>query len=504
MEKIAVIDLGTTSIDMTLAEVLPSGNYSVFDQMSETIKFFEDTSDNFIKPAKVNDALAILKMYKTICDVNKVTDVVAVATHSVRNMKNQRSFFEEVYTACGFKFKIMTAEEEVLAVYTGVVNTLDIPKGVVVNITGSATNFVHYNRRNVLNQATIPVGAYSLAQMFAASDDAPEEVCKRMVEYFKNELKSITWFDDIDPEYAFVGAGQTFLNVGKLSRKLKRYPLDLEHNYVLSKEDIDDVYKLIAPLDLDKTKKIKGISSDRADILASGVCIAKAVADFLKPETLTISEKEFKEGVLFNKVVPVTNEKPISDLLGFSLDTINGFYGKKENNAKQVGELALMLFRQLKVLHKLPRGYLKVLRIASIMYDCGERIRFKNHEKNSFNIIMNSDIQGASQREIALAAFVASSQDASDFSVTEWVKYQSLFIENEDISAVKKLAIIVRIAEALDKTHRSLIQDISCDVLGDSVIMKTIVTSDAGIEIREALKVGQDFRRIYGKNLEVL
>jgi exopolyphosphatase/guanosine-5'-triphosphate,3'-diphosphate pyrophosphatase len=489
---------------MTLTDVLPSGNYSVFDQMSETIKFFEDTSDNFIKPAKINDALTILKMYKTICDVNKVTDVIAVAAHSVRNMKNQRSFFEEVYTACGFKFKILTAEEEVMAVYTGVINTLDIPKGLVINITGSATNFVYYNRRNVLNQATIPVGAYSLTQMFGSAKEEPHEVCKRMVEYFKNELKSIPWLENLDPEYAFVGAGQAFLNIGKLSRKLKRYPLDLEHNYVLSKEDIKDVYDLIAPLDLDKTKKIKGISGDRADVLASGVCIARAVADFVKLENITISEKEFKEGILFNKAVPVTNEKPISDLLGFSLDTINGFYGKKENNAKQVGELALILFRQLKVLHKLPRGYLKVLRIASIMYDCGERIRFKNHEKNSFNIILNSDIQGASQREIVLAAFVASSQDVGDFSVTEWVKYQSLFIENEDLAAVKKLAIVVRIAEALDKTHRSLVQDISCDVLGDSVIMKTIVTGDASIEVREALKVGLDFRRVYGKNLEVL
>ena len=504
MERIALIDLGTTSIDMTLTEVLPTGNFSVFDQMSETIKFFEDSTDNFIKPAKINDALAILKMYKTICDVNKVTDVVAVATHSVRNMKNQRSFFEEVYTACGFKFKILTCEEEALAVYTGVINTLDVPKGLAINIMGSATHFVYYNRRNILNQATIPVGAYSLTQMFDMTGEAPEEVCKRMVEYFKNELKSIDWLTSLDPEYSFVGAGHTYMNIGKLGRKLKRYPLNLEHNYVMTREDVGAVYDLIAPLDLDKTKKIKGISSDRADVLASGVCIAKAIADYLKFESITLSEKEFKEGILFNKAVPVTNEKPISDLLGFSLDTITSFYGKKENNAKQVGELALMLFRQLKVLHKLPRGYLKVLRIASIMYDCGERIRFKNHEKNSFDVIMNSDINGASQREIALAAFVASSRDASDFSVTEWVKYQSIFIENEDISAVKKLAIIVRLAEALDKTHRSLVQDISCDVLGDSVIMKTIVTAEAGIEVREALKVGPDFRRVYGKNLEVL
>jgi hypothetical protein len=66
------------------------------------------------------------------------------------------------------------------------------------------------------------------------------------------------------------------------------------------------------------------------------------------------------------------------------------------------------------------------------------------------------------------------------------------------------LALIVRLAEALDKSHRNVVQDVSCDILGDSVIMKTIVTMDASIEIRETAKVGQDFKKVYKKTLEVL
>ena len=138
-----------------------------------------------------------------------------------------------------------------------------------------------------------------------------------------------------------------------------------------------------------------------------------------------------------------------------------------------------------------------------MMHDCGKRIKYYNHAKNSFDIIINSDIQGVTQREIALAAFVCASQDSNDFNLADWIKYKDVLLE-EDLAAVKKLAIIVRIAEALDKTHRNMVQDVSCDVLGDSVIMKTIVTGDASIEIREALKASLDFKKAYGKNLEVL
>ena len=504
MEKVAVINLGTTKIDLILANVMPEGNFIVFDEMSETVKIGQDMEqDGFIKSVRIAEAISVLKMFKVMCDVNKISNIIAVAVHNMKELKNQRSFFEEIYNTCGFKFRVLTEDEELSALYTGIINTLDIPKGVIINVKGGCTNLVHYNRRNILNKITIPMGSYTLSQLFESSKESPETICTRMVELFRQELKGQTWIKDIDEDYSFIGAGSAFCNVGKLSRKMKKYPIDLAHNYPMTKADFDAVYDLIKVLDIDKTKKIKGIASDRADMLASSICIIKACLEAMKVEKFIISEKDIKEGLVLNYAVPITNEKPISDLLGYSLETINLFYDKPESNAKQVGELALILFRQLKVLHKLSRGYLKVLRIASAMFSCGERIKFYNHEKNSFPIIINSEIFGASQREIVLAAFVCSCQDSNEFSLAEWIKYKDILLE-EDLQAVKKLAIIVRIAEALDKTHRSVVQDVSCDVLGDSVIMKTIVTADAQIEIKEAIKAGGDFRKAYGKSLEVL
>ena len=66
MEKIAVISLGTTKIDLILANVLPTGNYVVFDEMSETIKISQDMEkDGFIKPVRIAEAISILKIIRT-------------------------------------------------------------------------------------------------------------------------------------------------------------------------------------------------------------------------------------------------------------------------------------------------------------------------------------------------------------------------------------------------------------------------------------------------------
>ena len=69
----------------------------------------------------------------------------------------------------------------------------------------------------------------------------------------------------------------------------------------------------------------------------------------------------------------------------------------------------------------------------------------------------------------------------------------------EDIDATKKLGVILRLAECFDRTKNSVIVDINCDILGDSVIMKTEVDGDATLEINSALEIGVDFRKIFKK-----
>ena len=74
----------------------------------------------------------------------------------------------------------------------------------------------------------------------------------------------------------------------------------------------------------------------------------------------------------------------------------------------------------------------------------------------------------------------------------------------EDLDAVKKLGVLLRIAESLDRTQCGMVTGLNCDVLGDSVIMKTIVAGDAALEIRDASAANPEFKKAFRKNLEIL
>jgi len=88
-------------------------------------------------------------------------------------------------------------------------------------------------------------------------------------------------------------------------------------------------------------------------------------------------------------------------------------------------------------------------------------------------------------------------------SLSEWAQYKPI-LSDEDYEAVKKLAVILRLAEAFDKSNAGLITEINCDVLGDSVIMKTEVEGDAALEIKEANSIALEFKKVFKKNLEIL
>ena len=260
---------------------------------------------------------------------------------------------------------------------------------------------------------------------------------------------------------------------------------------------------MLKALDVDKRKKIKGLSPDRADIMPAAMAIIKSFVSYVGIESFAIGANGLREGLLLNNALPITIEKPISDVLSYSLDTINKYYGCNKAHVDHVVMLSIQLFKQLRVLHKFSRQYLKILKIAASLHDCGKRVKYYGNSKHSWYVILNSAIHGATHREIVLAAFVAACYRREDVSMAEWQKYKDIVTE-EDLEAVKKLGVLLRIAESLDRSKAGVVTGVNCDVLGDSVIMKTEVSGDSLLEVRDACSANNEFKKSFRKNLEIL
>ncbi len=504
MERIAIIDLGSNTARLLLIDVMENGYFQIVDQLKEAPRLGEGMErDGFLKPQRIQETIKVLKMFRKLCDVNGIERIIAVATAAVRRAKNQRSFLDEVSATCGIKLRVLSAEEEAMFVYRGVINTMDIPKGLILEIGGGSTKIIYYNRRNLLNYETLPFGAITLTELFSEEGLSADEQVAKIEEFFFEQLKNIDWLSTVDPEVQLIGVGGSFRNICRMTKIMKKYPLKTIHNYVVEDSDFDHVYSLIKGLDLDRKKKIKGLSSGRADILPAALAAINAFKKYMKLGTIVISGSGLRTGIAFNYALPITMEKPVSDVLSYSLNSVVEYYGCDKKHVERVVNLSIQLFKQLRVLHKFPRQYLKILKIAAYLYETGKRVAFYNFEKHSAYIILNSNITGASHRDLVMASFVSSSTGIEDVNMVEWSKYHDL-LTDEDVDAVRKMGVILRIATCFDRSLSSVIKGINCDILGDSVILKTEVDGDATLEINSANDVGNTFRKIFKKNLEIL
>ena len=492
MEKIALIELtGATSV-LSIYQT-QNGRSKLIRQESDAVNVSKDINEEkLLKPKTIADVVGILKLYRDIVEENQVQKIICTANNCVLGARNQRGFFEEIYNNTGLGFVFLNDEDVVKNIYNSVVSKIDNSKGAIIYVDAYSTYFIKYNRRTTLGFDIVPYGYENIMNGGADFDQMKALFASSM------QLKNF----NVDEDEAFVGVGDPFINFGRVAKKVDHYPLEIDNNYPVSKSLANKAVNFVKGLDLEKIKKVKGLVDDRADVLLSGFAIISAVYEKLHMHEIVVSSACVRDGVIASSLSAEIQER-FSDLLGASFDSIHEFQKNDACINLRVANMAGILFKQLKVMHKLPRSYVKPLRVAAYMFDSGKQINFEDYEKHGFYAILNSGLCGVSQKDLLLGAFICECQTADNFNLSQWMKYKDM-LTDEDLNAVRKLGVIVKLAVALNSSKQLVVTDVVCDILGDSIIMKLIVNSDPTYEIMQGMKVAQDYRKFFKKNLQLI
>ena len=93
MQKIAIIDIGSNSVRLVLFEIYKNHSFRVMDDIKENPRLGEGIFvEGLMKESNMNRALEALKLFKSLCDHNKVDKILAFGTAAVRSAKNANYF----------------------------------------------------------------------------------------------------------------------------------------------------------------------------------------------------------------------------------------------------------------------------------------------------------------------------------------------------------------------------------------------------------------------------
>jgi len=120
------------------------------------------------------------------------------------------------------------------------------------------------------------------------------------------------------------------------------------------------------------------------------------------------------------------------------------------------------------------------LEYAAILHDVGYLINSRQHHKHSYYLIKNCDLVGFSADEIELIANIA--------------RYHRKAIPEDDHRTLKDLPLdlrdtltvlggILRVGDALDRSHFGVVQSVQCTVTPDAVDIGLVTTDEAALEL---------------------
>jgi len=166
----------------------------------------------------------------------------------------------------------------------------------------------------------------------------------------------------------------------------------------------------------------------------------------------------------------------------------------------QVTRLALQLFDELQPLHRLGAEEHFWLQCGALLHDIGWVEGQRRHHKTALRIILNTPHLPFDRRERLIIGSIARyhrralpSEKHDHFTV----------LEPAERRIVSMLAAILRVADGLDRAHRSLVEHLSCEVSPQQIVVRCAVRGPAEAEQQATLKKGRLLELVFHRELVI-
>jgi len=134
-----------------------------------------------------------------------------------------------------------------------------------------------------------------------------------------------------------------------------------------------------------------------------------------------------------------------------------------------------------------------LLEAGSLLHDIGHMISHRGHHKHGEYLTLNGDIPGLEGRDRAVVAALVRYHNRKSEPAGHHTAYSSL--NNADKRITRRLAAILRIAEALDHSHRQKAVKIRASFQRGAVSLQVHARSDAVEDLRDATHSAELFEK---------
>lgn len=497
----AVIDIGSTAVRLNIAQTRKDGTLEFLESLQQAVNLGKDTfTSGSIRRNSMEECVGALISFRRILDEYRIKDenqLRIVATTAVREASNRDTFLNRIYIAAGFDVEVIEDVDLSRLTYLSLNSYLSnhgnswSNKLLVTEMSGGSTEVLLFEGEDVLLSRSYRIGALRLREMlgeFRSSTDSRRELMEndinRTVGQIVHEIGNNRQLSFIalggDIRFAASRLLPTWNNTDPVELTLSQLSKFTEDIIKLSTDELVHNYHL---------------TFSDAETLGPALLYYINLGRALNAKKIIVTDISMRHGILMEMAMRGSwKQEFIEQIINSAIET-----GKKfcfdEAHAKHVADLSTALFKNLRDEHHLEPWHEVLLMISALLHDIGSFISIRSHHKHSMYLIQNSELFGLNRKDIQLISLTARYHRRSS-PKPEHLEYTVL--DRKDKIAVVKMAALLRIADALDRSNSGRIKTIRCVQEDDNLIINIPGVDDLSLEQLGIRNKGSLFEDVFG------
>jgi exopolyphosphatase/guanosine-5'-triphosphate,3'-diphosphate pyrophosphatase len=505
--RLAAIDIGSNSIHMVIARIVSGGHFEIVDRAKEMVGLGRGTLvQGHLSEEAFEAGFKALATFTQLARREGAEPILAVATSSIREASNGGDFVLKAWEELGLRVDVITGLEEARLVFEGARHSIDFrgQRPLVVDVGGGSVEIIQGVGPRIEWQESLKLGVARLTDKFISSDPPRRSELSKLRAHLLRKLENAFKKARRTAPTMMVGTSGTLLNLTAMAAAMRdgRVPETL-HNHVLRLEDLRELTARILELGAGERADLLGLDGRRVELIAAGAVLTEVMFEGFEMDEMRACEWGLREGVILDFLArfPGYAEAVVRlpDIRRRSvLEMVRRF---EAEHGPRVASLALRLFDATRAIHGYGRNEREMLEFAALLHDVGLHVSHRRHHYHSQYLIGYSEIlRGFTPEEIQGIAALAR------FHKGALPKLSSPELGELSSSARERvigLAAILRVADALDRSHHGIVRAIRVSRAGSRVVVRLDAEGrDGELELWAAERKGDLWEKFFGHPLE--
>lgn len=482
----ASIVIGSTQTELKVFELSNRKGMKELDCVNSRINLGVDAySRGQLAVEKVEELCQVLKEFKQIMDGYRVDDYRLCATSALREVRSSLITKDYIEKQTGMKIEILSNSEQRFLDYKSIASESTAFEKIIqagtaiVDIGGNSIQISIFDKDRLITTQNIHMGKVSTRERFLPLARNNRHFEQLMIELMAHELNGFGKLYQKDREIR-----NLILLDSDLSKLWKKKDAqDGALSETVSLEEFMEVYQQVVYMNPDEITDKFEISADTASFVGASAIFCRCLLEKLGAQVIYLPDMSIGDGLCYdyavrNKIIH-TNHSFDEDIIA-ETRSIAKRYKSNQAHIRNMEYLTMQIFDRMKKIHGLGQRERLLLQIAVILHNCGKYISLSNVAECAYNIIMATEIIGLSNSERLIIANVVK------YNTLEFCYYNELStfssISREEYLVIAKLTAFLKVANALDRSHKQKFKDATVTLQGNKLVIAVSSQEDLTLE----------------------